>query len=1013
MSFNFTDSQNVGKSYKDFILLAVDDLCDYKAKGVYLRHKKTGLEVYHIVNDDKENTFAFAFRTVEKNSKGFAHIMEHSVLCGSEKYPLKEPFNTLAATSLNTFLNAMTYPDKTVYPGSSVVPEDYFTMMDVYADAVFFPKLDYKTFIQEGHRLELDEEGNVSIQGVVYNEMKAPFSSFNQVAFSNHIAAMFPDSFPFYESGGDPLEIPNMTYQEFLAFHQKFYSPDNCLLFLCGNLPTDRQIDFFAERFIDRLEKKYACTKEIPDEMAMSKLPLVKPEIKALQKLQKHTESAEIHGFAPETGATGNYACLSWYTGTSSMEKVYLNEVLCGSDSSPLYKGLLESGLGDEVASGNFGQFDEEFFSLGLWGVKKGNEKKVFALAQKLIKDVYKKGISQKEIESAVMGIDFQLRETNRYWGPFSLILMENTLKGWCNGKNCSLRLSPISNFEKVKKQLREDKDFTKKLIKKYFIDNPLVVSVIQEPSADYLKKRQLAEKKLIEEKSLNLDKDKLKKDLDELHAYQQKIESPEETACIPTTKLSTLSADDIELIKTDLEFVEGANGAKIPLIISKENTNGIFYMDVLFPFDNLDPALYKYMPLLTDVITNLGWNGKKWDECVTESSRIMGDVWGRTCCGNVIDIPECREEAQKYKDLNLCGRNWIGLSCKALTERAQETFEIMAEIIKGMSFEDKKHFETIVQEIKAERKSNLVKNGKDFVVKRVRAGKSNVQALKEIMWGLTQLETINSYSKKNYGKILKLLKDIYSQCLAAGGIVHITADEDSLKKMRPFIKQFVLSAEIKSLSPVKEHSLQELLPYIYKNDVLDSKECQIIQVDSQTGYAAACINSSDFLTKEAAAEDVFSSWISAHTLWDKIRTSGGAYGAGAWTDFSDNSFLLYTYRDPTPQKSLEVFLESFEELSKLDFSQDDIEKTIVSLYGDSIMPVTPKDKGERGLWAILYAKPQTLRLLRMKSLFAVKALDVKNAAKRLNENAKESYSKAIFCDKSNKFSGNFIEIPL
>ena len=170
--FDFLDSENIGKEYKGFVLCSIDDVPDYKAKGVFLRHKRTGLEVYHVIKDDKENMFAFAFRTVSKDSKGTAHIMEHSTLCGSEKYPLKEPFNTLAATSLNTFLNALTYPDKTVYPGASVVRSDYFNMMDVYADSVFFPKLDYTTFIQEGHRLEMDENGKLSIQGVVYNEMK-------------------------------------------------------------------------------------------------------------------------------------------------------------------------------------------------------------------------------------------------------------------------------------------------------------------------------------------------------------------------------------------------------------------------------------------------------------------------------------------------------------------------------------------------------------------------------------------------------------------------------------------------------------------------------------------------------------------------------------------------------------------------------------------------------------------------------------------------------------------------
>ncbi len=464
--FDFKDAANIGKSYKGFTLLSIDDLPDYKTQAVFLRHKRTGLEVYHILKEDKENLFAFAFRTLAKDSKGAAHIMEHSVLCGSEKYPLKEPFNTLASTCLSTFLNALTYPDKTVYPGASVVRDDYFNMMDVYADAVFFPKLDYSTFIQEGHRLELDENEKMSIQGVVYNEMKGNYSNFQQIAFSEVVRNMFPESYPAFDSGGDPLNIPSLTYEEFLDFHQKFYNPDNCILFLYGDIPTETQLDFLDERFMSRIEKKYNCTKDV--ENGDSKLPLIKPEILKLQKLNFIDESKTIKSIAPETGSTGNFVCINWYSGLNDMEKYYLSQVLSGNDSSPLDHALKESELGDEVSTGNFGQYSQEFFTAGMWGVKKGNEEKVFKLIKKTLKEVYEKGVSQKDIDSAVMGIDFNLREENRYFGPYSIQIMEKVLKGWVRGDACGSQLTPISSFEKVKEKIRTDKDYTKNLIKKY-----------------------------------------------------------------------------------------------------------------------------------------------------------------------------------------------------------------------------------------------------------------------------------------------------------------------------------------------------------------------------------------------------------------------------------------------------------------------------------------------------------------------------------------------------------------
>jgi len=1019
--FNFTDPINIGKSYKDFVLISIDDLSDYKATGVYLRHKITGLEVYHIIKDDKENLFAYAFRTLDKTSRGVAHIMEHSVLCGSEKYPLKEPFITLASTSLNTFLNALTYPDKTVYPGASVVKADYFNMMDVYGDAVFFPKLDHATFIQEGHRLEMDENGKLSIQGVVYNEMKGNYSSFQQIAFSDLISAMYPDSYPAFDSGGDPLHIPELTYQEFLDFHQRFYSPDNCLVFLYGNIPTEEQLDFIDQRFMSRLIKKYDCREggAICNIDLTSKKPVIKPEIRELQKLEFVKESCSVKTYAPETGSTGSLVTLNWYSGIADMEKYFLSEALCGNDSSPLARALKDSQLGDDVQFQSFGQFKDEFYTAGLWGVKKGDEEKVFSLVEETLRDIYEKGVSQEDIDSAVMGIDFALREVNRYWGPFSIQIMEKALKGWCNGESCSSQLTPITSFERVKKELRSDPDYTKKLIKKYFL-NPDAVTVrfVSEPSDKYFKEREEAENSLITKLEKDLDRVQLKKDLDELHAYQQHIETAEETACIPTTKISELDPK-IDIPEIKLDFVKGADGSDVPLFISKEETNGIFYIDVLFPFDQLPPEYVQYMPFLADVITNLGWNGKGWDKCTAESSCVMGDIWGRTLCGAVSDAPDCLAQAAKYNSYNFIGRNWIGLICKALTERAEEALDMLAEIITKMDFDDYKHLETLIGELKAEKKNGLIPNGREYTQKRSRASWSANLALNEIMWGVSQLHTVSKYKNHDAKKILKTFAFIYSECLKAGGIIHITADEDSLNKLRPLLGDFAKKTGITKLLPVHKYTIEELKPYIWQAEECESEEMQILKVPGQTGYAAVITPASQYLTKEAAAENIFASWVSSHTLWDKIRTTGGAYGASCWVDNIEKSVVMSTYRDPTPEKSIDVYLQSLKELCSRPIPKEEVEKTIVSSYGNAIVPACPKDRGARSFEGILYANPQDFKQKRVDNILKVTEEDVEKAADRLYEAAEKKCSKAVFysksdiTEKSEKKGGNIIKIPL
>ena len=1008
--FDVTDSANLNKEYNGFVLISIEEIKDYKAKAVYLRHKTTGLEVYHVIKDDKENLFAFAFRTLAKDSKGTAHIMEHSTLCGSERYPLKEPFNTLASTSINTFLNAMTYPDKTVYPGASLVRADYFNMMSVYADSVFFPKLDYTTFIQEGHRLELDEKGNPVIQGVVYNEMKGNYSSFPQVAYSETISAMYPDSYPAFDSGGDPLEIPSLTYQEFLDFHQKFYNPDNCILFLYGNIPTVDQLDFLNKEFMSRIEKKYNCSGQIKNLYSTS--PIIKDQLLDLIKLNVHTESKEIRRCAPEQGSTGEMVNLAWYTGSASMEKLFLNEVLCGNDSSPISKVLKDSRLGDEQTSGPFGQFKEEFWTFGMMGVKKSNEDKLFDLITKTLKDLYENGISQEDIDSAVMGIDFTLREINRFWGPYSMQIMEKVLKDWTNGNKCSASLNPISSFELVKEKLRSDKDYTKKLIKKYFLDNKTCIKIIVEPSDQYFKNRNQKEALLISKLSQNLNKEELKKDLDKLHEYQQHIESAEESACIPVTRLSELDPV-IEYPKIIEDYIPVDEKLNVPLFISKEETNGLFYMEVLFPFDTISPKYYKYMTFLSNIITNLGWNKKGWDKCIAQSACIMGDVWGKLLVGNINDCPECNRIAEEYKDKKFMGRNWLGIATKAVTEKAGECLNVLSEIITKMDFDDVKRFKTLANENYSEFKSGFVSGGREFAIKRARAASNKSNALIEILWGISQGFTVKEY-KKNARKHLKIFEKLYQECLNNGAIIHLTCDEASLEKIKPLLKDFCHNAKLKALKEAKEVSLEEILENVSQYKFTqDKKGLQAIQIETQTGYSVAASSSSKYLTKEASAEQVLTAWFSLHPLWDKIRTSGGAYGAGSYADNGDESSIFYSYRDPSPLKSLQIYKESLKEVIENPVSAEDVEKTIVSNYGSAILPLTPKEKGERGFQTFIYAEPEDSRQRRVNNLLSVKAEDVAAAAKRLYDYIEDTYRQVIFCDKSNNITSKKLKLPL
>lgn len=1003
----FYEQYPEGSQYKDFAVVSVDQLKDFKAVGVYLRHKSTGLEVYHIINDDEENLFSLNFRTLAKNSYGAAHIMEHSVLCGSEKFPLKEPFTTLENQSVKSFLNAMTYPDKTSYPAASLIQSDYFNLMDVYADAVFFPKLSRHTFMQEGWRLEMDDKEKLSIQGVVYNEMKAKFSAFNQVAIDSMIDTMYPDSVYCYESGGDPLEIPNLTYENWLEFHKKFYSPSNCLLFLYGNIPTQLQLDFIAEKYIPRLEKAYPAP-VISD--LYSKTPFISDEIKNLQKTACLEKSVSLKAFAPDNGATGSMVCRAWYTGSYDIENTYLSEVLSGNDSSPISKILQESGLGDDLAPvcGNFGYVhNNNFMAWGLSGVKKGNEKKVFDLIQSAVEKVYKEGLSEDDINSAIMGIDFNLREVGRHFGPFSIVLMSKALAGWTNGLEPKAHLSPISDFEIVKEKLASDPDYTKKLIKKYFIDSPVHADLVVEPSKKYFEERNAKEKALLSDFEKNTDREKLKIELAALHAYQAKEESPEELSCIPHLKLSQLTAD-INHIKTELSSVKSDDG-DINLVLSDEATNGIVYVDVAFPIDNVAPEDFKYLPLMIDSLTDLGWNGKKWNLCTTQMACVMGDVGTRTIIGELPDSDYSRQTAASYKDKNIAGRSWVSISAKFLSHKTEESLKMLSEIISKMSFDDVKRMETILAENQLDRKSNFIHHGTHYLSLRGRAYYNKASAMSELFYGVSQYFWMNSYKKKDVASLLKKFKSLYEDILSQGCVIHVTSDSDSIKKVTSVLENFVKEAGLKSLKASKGYSLKDYIPFIYQSEP-ENQQIEAMKIKTQTGFAAAFFPCSIWLTKEAAAEDILSTWLNGHQLWEKIRMTGGAYGGSCSPDSTDKIFSMMSWRDPTPVKSLDLFIESLQEVCEKKFTQEEVECCIISNYSDEIVPDSPSQRGVRGFNRFLFGTRPEMIQKRLEDTLKVTPEDVHQAALRLLENSKKC-RRLIICDKSTEFCGKVIQI--
>ncbi len=996
------------KQFPGFDTISITDIPDYESEGIYLRHQKTGLEIFHLFNNDKENLFAFAFRTPAKDSTGAPHILEHSVLCGSEKYPLKEPFVNLLNQSMATFLNAMTYPDKTVYPASSMNKTDYFNLMSVYGDAVFFPLLKKETFMQEAHRIEYDEKGNISLQGVVYNEMKGNYSSFNSIAISKQIKSVLHNTIYDNDSGGDPLAIPSFTYEKFVDFHKNHYNPSNCLLFLYGNIPTEEQIEFLKKDILKRLEKKF------PTPQKMDSYPAVPENFLSLETPQSILEPGKEYHSAPITGAHGSTATVNWLCGNtdeldSLMECMFLSVVLSDRDSAPLSKILLDSQLGESIApaSGVIPGRRNFLFSLGLTSVKKENTEKINNLVLTALQNIYEKGIDQKDIDSAVLAMDFWNREIVRSGGPFSLTLMSRALNGWNYGTSPADTLCYRAAFDKIKKTLTEDSHYTEKLIYKYLLNNKNRMFTVVSPEESFLEERSKKEQKIIQQLSKQIDKTEITDAIKKLHDYQQHKETIEEVSCIPSIHPSLLSPHS-DPIQTEITSCKGKDNSTICLFLNKEPANGIVYIDVGFPVDGLSAEDYPLLPLFTSFAMNTGWNGKNWSICESEASLCSGGGNVFLSTSSVSKTPDAQKAIAATADKNYTGRDWIFFTLKTPVEKTEKALSMFSEALQYMDFRDTDRMEKLRQEYRTTLHSSIIPSGSQFAVSRSNAAASHAKTVNEIWHGITQLYITDEILKIDIAELGDKFSKLKNQIKKAGAVIHITSDETSINTVLPFISDFSKKAGLTSLLPKTEIEDSLLLKKIQ----LSQEEKEIYVLSTQTGFAATAMPTGNMTIRKLAVQTVLSHWMNSHPLWDKIRTSGGAYGASSYTDGLDNRFVFTTYRDPKPLKSLTAFQESLSLAAKAHIGKEETDKAITGTYSDIIQPYSPSTRGFVGFKRILYGIPESDTDLKLKEILSITENDIKEEAESLLTYISRQRC-TVICDKSIKTAVPTIELPL
>lgn len=994
-----------GSVIAGFEILEIVALTELEALGVFAKHQKSGLELFHIYNDDDENLFAYTFATAPEDSSGIAHILEHSVLCGSKNYRLKDPFAVLAQGSLQTYLNAWTFSDKTVYPASSVNELDYFNLMSVYGDAVFRPLLDEWTFMQEGYRLEYnkgeaasDKKGRLSLTGVVFNEMKGAYSELDEYAQHWSLKSVLPNTPYAFDSGGDPQCIPDLTYQAFRDFHKKRYVPANCKIFLAGNIPTEKQLCFLNEQILSDLDAGLPA-------------PCVPLE-------EKWSKPRSYLVDVPAASDNKSTVFISWlcgddvYKNPGEMIKLSaLTEVLLGHDGSPLMRTLIESSLGEDIApvSGLEFELRQMVWTLGLRGVaRETNEKEIEALIFDELKRLVKEGIPKEEIEAALLSLEFSQREIKRAGGPWSLVLLRRSLRGWLHHCKPWETLLFEPDLEILKNDIKHNPRYFESLIQSFLLDNPHRALVVARPQADFLEKQDAALQEQLLHKEQTLSKSDLKKIKQksaELTKIQNKPDSPGLLQKIPHLSLKDLSPD-IEIIPRTLHDVGG-----IPVLSHKIRTNGISYCDFAIPYDVLSAADYIYLPLFFHCISSLGIPGMDYAEVSSLLARTIGDVHVMPHSGSpAAETLKLREIP--FGNPDLIGRDWLVLRLKTLDEKIAPSVELVLRIVKEADFSDLRRLRDLVLELKNQADSSLAPHGSIFAATRSARFSSLALAKAEVCSGLTQIMSYHAIAEMDIVKISSILSRIRDELFLKNGmIVSITgeAEKENLaaieKYCTPFGPPKVRNPETMDIAGFLKTSCTD--PGVNKSrEIFSSASLQI-------GFAAMSLCSSAYTERESVTEQLLAHYLSTGPLWESIRMKGGAYGAHTSIDPLEKVFQFTTYRDPLPLQSLEIFPSILKKAASVKIDENTMEKTIIGSYAKIKQPRTGMQKGWIDLIHLLYGIEYEDRLRRLSWLLKAKPKDLSDCAGTLYERVKEGKTAIISSRAETQKIADRLKLPV
>ncbi len=953
-----------------FEVLARRELPEYRSSALYARHAATGCEVLHLGTADTENLFAFCFATPPRDDTGVSHITEHSVLSGSKRYPLKEPFSALMKGSMHTFLNALTYPDRTVYPAASCNRADFFNLLDVYGDAVFHPLLRKETFMQEGWRLEpvSGHEDELQYAGVVYNEMKGAYSSPESIVGEWAFRSLFPDTPYRFDSGGDPKFLPSLTLEQAREFHHRYYHPSNCRIFLYGNIPVEETLSVLHERFLSGFTAQ-TIESSIPIQLRW----------KEPRRLQK------TFPVKPDTPLSSRSSVtLSWLlpgTADPFLVLMYemLSEVLIGSAGSPLRKSLVDSALGQDLSpvSGLETDLRELVFAVGLRGTEPDRAEQVSGLVLKTLETLVSKGLDSRLVESMMNRVEFRHREIRGNGSPYALRLMGRAFRGWVHGIDPLQSLEFDSVMARVKSSLAQDPRALLKLIETGLMANPHRVTLTVSPDRTQEQQETDSEKARVAEAVRRLapqERGKLLADAKDFRAYQLAPDPQEAIALLPTLLRKDLPAE-IERIPAQ----EIATPSGVPLTLHDIFTNEVVYVDLAFSTEGISGDRTLLLPLFGKAVSGCGLAGRSYDKVALDLFRLTGGFGASLDAGGIVG--EERSFGQHA---------FFRMRC--LRKNLAEAAALVASLLSGADFRDSARLRDLVLELRNGMKAALVPGGHQFAMTRAASMLSASVAREEQWKGITQLLFLEDLTRDLDARlpwITQTLESIREDLLARTNMLaNATAVKAAFAETAQAVE--IIAQALPKTSPRRADSTWRAAAQE------GSPRAESLLSSASVGYVARAIPGFRYEHPNDGPAAVLGHLLSTGYLWEKVRMEGGAYGAFSFPRHMEGLFLFGSYRDPHIAGTLARFREALQFMEGPELKEDEVEKAVIGTIGREDRPMDPGEKGFVSLQRRLHGVTDDIRQKRRDRLIATRREDVVRAARELTRSFDQGFTSVI-----------------